>query len=157
MTFLQKIRYHYAVYRSKKFLKGFKSCGKNVSVRQPACFEGIEFIEVGDNVSIAAFVHIWGFGGVKIGSRVMIASHCAISTITHDHSRKYMYKTVIDKPVAIEDDVWIGAHAVIMPGVTIRKGAVIGAGSVVVEDVEENQIVAGVPAKFIKNRTIDEG
>lgn len=156
MTILDKIRYQFAVYKSKKFLKGFKSCGKNVSVRQPACFEGIEYIEVGENVSIAAFVHIWGFGGVKIGNGVMIASHCAISTITHDHTKREMIKTVVSKPVIIEDGVWIGAHAVIMPGVTIKKGAVVGAGSVVVNDVEENQIVVGVPARFVKNRTIDE-
>lgn len=157
MTIIEKIRYRYAVYKSKQFLKGFKACGQVVSVRQPVCFEGIEYIEVGDQVSIAAFVHIWGYGGVKIGSRVMIASHCAISTITHDHTKKEMHKTIVSKPVVIEDDVWIGAHAVIMPGVTIKKGAVVGAGSVVVNDVEENAIVVGVPARVVKIRTIDEG
>lgn len=148
------IRYRYLKY--KKFLKKLKYHGHNVSIRQPVCFEGINFIEIDDEVSIAAFVHIWGSGGVKIGKRVMIASHCAITTITHDYSKKDMYKTVVAKPIVIEDDVWIGAHAVIMPGITIKKGAVIAAGSVVTKDVEAYQIVAGVPAKLIKVRSIDE-
>ncbi len=144
------------LYNNKQFLKTLKAYGKQVSIRQPVCFEGPEYIEIGDEVSIAAFVHIWGYGGVTIGKRVMIASHTAISTITHDHSKTDMHKTVVSKPIVIEDDVWIGAHAVILPGVTIRKGAVVAAGSVVVSDVPAYQIVGGVPAKFIKERVIDD-
>ncbi|CAN5895512.1 hypothetical protein BH11BAC4_BH11BAC4_01230 [soil metagenome] len=156
MTLIKKIQVRFRIYKYKKFLKGLKFHGKGVSIRQPVCFEGMKFIEIDDNVSIAAFVHIWGFGGVKIGKRVMIASHTAISTITHDHTKREMYKTVVAKPIVIEDDVWIGSHAVIMPGITIKKGAVIAAGSLVTKDVEAYQIVAGVPAKLIKIRSIDE-
>ena len=54
------------------------------------------------------------------------------------------------RPVVIEDDVWIGTHAVILPGVTIGHGAVVGAGSVVTRDVAANAIVAGVPARIIQ-------
>lgn len=140
----------------KKYLKKLKSCGTNVSIRQPVCFEGMEYIEMGNDISVAAFVHIWGYGGVKIGDRVMIASHTAITTISHDHTKRIMKATVISKPIVIGDDVWIGSHAVIMPGVTIGNGAVIAAGSVVLDDVGENQIVGGVPARLIKNRVIDE-
>lgn len=156
MTIIEKIKYRYNVYRSKRFLKAFKTCGERVSVRQPVCFEGIEHIEVGSDVSIAAFVHIWGYGGVRIGNRVMIASHTAISTITHDHAKREMYKTVIAKPIVIGNDVWIGAHAVIMPGITLGDGAVVAAGAVVTADVAPNAIVAGVPARGIKERVIDE-
>lgn len=156
MYLVDRIYRRFTRYRNNKFLKRLKRCGKNVSVRQPACFEGMEHIEIDDNVSIAAFVHIWGYGGVKIGKRVMIASHTAISSITHDHRSKEMSKTVVAKPIIIEDDVWIGAHVVIVPGVTIKTGAVIGAGSVVLHDVEAYNIVAGVPARIIQQRTIDE-
>ncbi len=156
MNLIGKIKRRYEIFKSKQFLKKLKSCGQNVSIRQPVCFEGMEFIEIDDNVSIAAFVHIWGYGGVKIGKGVMIASHTAISTITHDHTKEEMIKTVVAKPIVIEDGVWIGAHAVIVPGVTIKKGAVIAAGSVVLDDVEAYQIVGGVPAKLIKDRVIDD-
>jgi acetyltransferase-like isoleucine patch superfamily enzyme len=63
-----------------------------------------------------------------------------------------MYNTIVAKPIVIEDDVWIGTHSVIMPGVTIRKGAVVGAGAVVTKDVDAFSIVIGVPANALKLR-----
>jgi maltose O-acetyltransferase len=56
------------------------------------------------------------------------------------------------KKVIIEDDVWIGRNAIIMPGIRIGKGSIIGAGSVVTKDVEPFSVVGGVPAKLIKKR-----
>lgn len=135
-----------------RFLNKLKNYGKNVLIRQPVCFEGIEFIQIGSDVSIAAFVHMWGYGGIKIGDRVMIASHAVLTTITHDHTKEIMFDTIVSKPIIIEDDVWIGSHSVILPGITIKKGAVIGAGSVVTKDVDEYSIVAGIPATLIKSR-----
>jgi len=55
------------------------------------------------------------------------------------------------KPVVIEDDVWIGANAVVLPGVTIGARSVVGAGAVVVKDVAPKTIVAGVPARVIRD------
>ena len=57
------------------------------------------------------------------------------------------------KPVIIGDDVWIGARAIIMPGIVIGRGAVIGAGSVVTKNVDEYAVVAGNPARVIKYRS----
>ena len=155
MILFEKLQHRYNFYKRNRFLKKLKSHGKNVSIRQPVCFEAIDYIEVGDDVSIAAFVHIWGHGGVKIGNRVMIASHTAISTVTCGDSKKLMFTTAVIKPIIIEDDVWIGAHAVILPGVTIKKGSIIAAGAVVTNDVLPNQIVGGIPATFIKERIIN--
>lgn len=59
-------------------------------------------------------------------------------------------------PVIIEDDVWIGRNAIVLPGVTIKKGAVVAAGAVVTKDVEPYVIVGGIPAKEIKKRFTDE-
>lgn len=59
-------------------------------------------------------------------------------------------RLAIDKPVTIGNDVWIGGHSTICPGVTIGDGAVIAAGSVVTKDVPANVVVGGVPAKIIK-------
>lgn len=120
----------------------------------PINIEGAEYVELGDNVSIAPFVHIWGHGGLKIGNRVMIASHAAITTLTHDYNQESMYTTLIRGRVVIEDDVWIGAQSVIMPGVTVGKGAVVGAGSVVTKDVAPYSIVLGIPAKHYKFRSM---
>jgi len=69
-------------------------------------FEGKKFNEIGDDVSINSFVHIWGHGGVKIGNRVLTATHVAITSLTHDYAYENMrYAPIIAKPVVIEDDV----------------------------------------------------
>ena len=132
-----------------------KECGVRFAVQMPVCLAQPDSIEIGDDVSFAAYVHIWGGGGVVIGSRVMVGTHTSITSLTHDHGVDPMFNTVVAKPVAIEDDVWIGSNCTIMPGVTIGRGAVIGAGSVVTHDVKPMSIVAGVPARLIKMRCVN--
>jgi acetyltransferase-like isoleucine patch superfamily enzyme len=128
------------------------SCGNNVSLQLPVCFAQPEKIHIGNDVSFAAYVHIWGGGGVTIGNRVMVGSHSAITSITHDYTAQQIYDTVIAKPIIIEDDVWIGTHVVILPGIRIGRGAVLAAGCVVTKDVPSAGIVAGVPARLVKYR-----
>jgi len=135
---------------------GFRRFGKNNVIHRPVKIHGKEHISVGDSCSINAFVHIWGTGGVEIGDRVMIASHVAISSLTHDHSRQSMrHAPVVQKKIVIEDDVWIGSGAVILPGITLGQGAVVGAGAVVTKDVPPWAIVVGNPARLLKMRQID--
>jgi len=134
----------------------FESCGPNVVLYSPVYVDAPEKVNVGERVSLAPFVHIWGMGGVYIGNRVMIGSHTAITSLTHDHRETRMQDTLIKSPVVIEDDVWIGAHVIIMPGVTIGRGAVIGAGAVVTKDVAPSSIVVGVPATLLKMRDVFE-
>lgn len=131
----------------------FGKCGRNVSLSMPSVVMQPEKMFVGDDVAIGFFVHIWAGGGVTIGNRVMIASHCALTTLTHDYMAEDMTSTIIAKPICIEDDVWIGAHSVILPGVTIGSHSVVGAGSVVTKNVECGSIVAGVPAHIIRRIT----
>ena len=109
-------------------------------------------VRFGNEVTIAAYVHIWGKGGVTIGNRVMIGTHVSISSLTHDYATEVMFGSLIQKAVKIEDDVWIGSNAVIMPGVVVGCGAVVGAGAVVTRDVPPRAIVVGVPARIIKYR-----
>ena len=135
----------YVRYRTLR--ASLKACGPATSIQMPVCFVGPESIEFGDQSSVAAYVHIWGAGGVRIGSRVMIGTHTSISSVTHDHASDTMWKSVITKPVVIEDDVWIASNVVILPGVRIGKGAVVGAGAVVTRDVAPNAIVMGIPAR----------
>jgi acetyltransferase-like isoleucine patch superfamily enzyme len=131
------------------------TCKKNgwaISVGQYVVIEGKKHIQIGNYSAIGSFVHIWGHGGVYIGERVLIASHTTITSLTHDYTGENVrFGKIIAKPVVIEDDAWIGSHAVIMPGITIGKGAIVGAGAIVTKDVAAHTIVAGSPAKFIKN------
>ena len=143
-----------ADYRQQEAVAFLKACGDRVRFQQPVLIAQPEEVEIGDDVSFAAYVHIWGAGGVRIGARTMIGSHTAISSVTHDYTQTDMHATVVMKPVNIERDVWIGAHAMIMAGVTIGAGAVVGAGSVVTHNVAPFTIVAGVPARVLKARTI---
>lgn len=132
-----------------------KSCGTNCSLYMPVYISGAENVEIGNNVSIAPYVHMWGEGGIKIGNRVMIASHTALTSLTHDYHQSELYSTLIKGTITIEDDVWIGAHTVILPNILIGKGAVVGAGSVVTKNVKPYSIVFGIPAKHYKFREID--
>ena len=152
---IRKIKTTLPIIRLKIYIKKLKKFSKKSTIKFPVCFEGKEFIEIGDDVSINAFVHIWGHGGVKIGNRVLIATQTAITSLTHDFTLKNMrFAPNIAKPVNIKDDVWIGSNAVINKGVTIGEGAVVGAGAVVTKDVPSNCIVAGNPSKIIKTGII---
>ncbi len=89
-------------------------------------------------------------GGLKIGNHVDIASDVMIWTSQHDIHSENM--ATVEEKVTIEDYVFIGPRSIILPGVTIGRGAIIAAGSVVTKDVESMKIVAGVPAKEIGDR-----
>lgn len=133
-------------------IRRLKSCGQECHFYFPFHIENPENLEVGNGVSIGTYVHMWCQGGIKIGDRVLIASHTAITSVTHDYEQPDMRKYAIRQPVIIEDDVWIGAHSIILPGIKIGKGAVIGANSVVTKDVAPHSIVMGSPARFYKFR-----
>ncbi len=93
-------------------------------------------------------------GQVIIGDRVAIAARVTVVTVSHpNHSRLRELVGVQRGPVIIDDDAWIGAGAIILPGVTVGKKAIVGAGSIVKDDVAENAVVAGNPAKKIKTVT----
>jgi acetyltransferase-like isoleucine patch superfamily enzyme len=108
---------------------------------------GADHLEVGDRVSINAFVHIWAQGGVRIGDDSLVASHVAITSLTHALTGGKYSATCLYRPVSIGRNVWIGTHAVILPGVTIGDDAVVGAGAVVTRDVEPGAVVVGIPAR----------
>src|SRR5882762_1500974 len=149
----QLIKLKKFLYRNKlkRFKKTFKHCGTNTFIQFPVRFEGAENISIGNNVSINAFVHIWGQGGINIGNDCLIASHVSINSVTHDPATLPYKNSIVTKEVNIGNNVWIGSHAVILPGIHIGDNAIIGAGAVVNKDVPANVTVAGVPAKIIKS------
>ncbi len=90
-------------------------------------------------------------GNVSIGDRVSIAPRVTIVTSSHPNASRIRPVAPVAKgPVRIEDDAWLGAGAVILPGVTVGRGAVVAALSVVAEDVPELTVVGGQPARVIR-------
>jgi acetyltransferase-like isoleucine patch superfamily enzyme len=114
-----------------------------------------ENVSIGDRVTFGGRVFISGLGGVTIGNDCMIAYGTIITSATHDPSVGVMNHITDAKPITIGNNVWIGAGAIILPGVELADGIVVGAGSVVTKSfVEPNVILAGTPAKIIRDRHI---
>lgn len=111
-------------------------------------------ITIGKNVFINSGCHFQDQGGIVIGDNTLIGHNVVLATINHDlnplNNRKNHYA-----PINIASNVWIGANATVLPGVTIGEWAVIAAGAVVTKDVPPYTVVGGVPAKVIK--TVENG
>ena len=106
---------------------------------------------IGDHTRIG--LHNTIIGPVTIGSHVNLAQGITVTALNHnfeDAEKRIDEQDVSTTPVTIEDDVWIGANAVILPGVHIGSHCVVAAGAVVTKDVPPHSLVAGVPAKVIK-------
>ena len=97
-------------------------------------------------------------GGVTIGKHCHLTRGITIFSTTHEYDNRYKIpydEVVTPRPVVIKDFVWVGAHSIILGGVTIGEGAIIGAGSLVTTDVPDYAIVLGSPAKVVKYRDIE--
>lgn len=106
---------------------------------------------IGDHTRIG--LHNTIIGPVTIGSHVNLAQGITVTALNHifeDSDKQIDEQGVSTTPVTIEDDIWIGANAVILPGVTIGNHSVVAAGAVVTKNVPPHSLVAGVPAKIIK-------
>ncbi|MEP1125069.1 MAG: DapH/DapD/GlmU-related protein [Ilumatobacter sp.] len=89
---------------------------------------------------------------VSIGAMCHIGPHCMImDTAFHELDPDRRLESPAPKPIEIAENVWIGARVIVMPGVTIGAGSAVGAGSVVTHDVAPRTLVAGVPARFIRD------
>jgi len=129
--------------------------GKNVFIDYGVYCRFPRKIEIGDEVTISSGVKLFPSfhnkeAKVIIKNNVRIGPGVYILGAGHD----YKYRNLPDTgdTILIEDDVWIGARSIILQGVTLNKGAVVAAGSVVTRDVPSDSIVGGVPAKFIMER-----
>ncbi len=142
--------------------------GKNSVLRgELLIFAHAGEIQIGEDCYLGEGSRIWSSESVKIGNRVYIShnvnihdtnSHSLNPQLRHEHFMEIISTghpqvnnvDIQSQPVRIEDDVWIGFNSTIFKGVTIGKGAVIGACSVVTKDVPEFVVVVGNPAKVIK-------
>ena len=110
-------------------------------------------IWIGDHSLIGEYNVIRGQGGVKIGDRVYTSPMVQLLAVNHvfnDNTRPFVDQGITAQGITIENDVWIGSGAIVTDGVTIGEGAVVAAGSVVTRDVPARMLVAGSPAREIR-------
>lgn len=139
--------------------------GKNSKVLHGAVLHVYNFrnlshsgISIGKDCLIGEYTVIRGQGGVNIGDRVYTSPFTQIIAVNHvfdDPHRPFIEQGITAQGINVEDDVWLGAGAIITDGVRIGKGAVVAAGAVVTKDVAPGTVVAGVPARVI--RTVGDG
>jgi len=135
---------------------GHIAIGSNTYIHQYARLESYGgHIRIGDHCSINPFCILYGHGGLTVGNGVRIAAHTMLISANHnfqDAGRPIFEQGLSRKGIRVEDDVWIGAGARILDGVTIGRGCVIGAGAVVTKSTRANGIYVGAPAKWIGKR-----
>lgn len=110
---------------------------------------------IGDNSNIGDYNYITGDGGITIGNYVLFGPHVKVHAENHVFDRTDIpikEQGVRSLGIVIEDDCWIGAGSTILDGVTIGRGTIIAAGSVVTKSVPPYSIVGGIPARFIRSR-----
>lgn len=139
------------------------SFGKNVTIAKNSILvctgviahKGVG-ITIGNNTAIGAQSFLGGQGGIQIGDDVIMGPGVRIFSENHtftDTNKIIKKQGENRKGVEIQDNCWIGAGTTIVDGVIIGTGSVVAAGSVVTKSVASNSVVAGVPAKFVKNRS----
>jgi acetyltransferase-like isoleucine patch superfamily enzyme len=131
--------------------------GNNVSIEKGVVISTSEKgrIFIGNNVYLGEYSVLTSNEEIEIGDNVLISPHNDIVDFNHiyqDPTKPVNEQGVIAKKITIEEDVWIGSGCKILMGVTIGKGAVVGAGSIVTKDVSPCHVVVGNPAKTIKVR-----
>ncbi|MDI7260781.1 MAG: acyltransferase [Thermodesulfobacteriota bacterium] len=138
-----------------------KSCpihiGDHVSIEKGVVISTSERgkIIIGNNVYIGEYTVVTSNGEIEIGDNVLISPHNDIVDFNHiyqDADKPINQQGFVAKKIKIEEDVWIGSGSKILMGVTIGRGAVVGAGSVVTKAVPSYHVVIGNPAKTIKER-----
>jgi acetyltransferase-like isoleucine patch superfamily enzyme len=109
---------------------------------------------IGENCVINNDVYLQSCnnGKIKIGNNVTLSYSSKLLTGGIDLSKYPQYKIHFSKDISIEDNVWIGANVIILPGIKVGSNSILAAGCVVTKDVPSNVVVAGVPAKVIKTR-----
>ncbi|HJL05463.1 MAG TPA: acyltransferase [Polyangiaceae bacterium LLY-WYZ-15_(1-7)] len=134
--------------------------GRNVYVGHQAILKGYHrsSMRIGDESWIGQQCFFHSAGGLEIGARVGVGPAVKILTSRHAEAGRrtpILFSPIETAPVVIEDDADLGVGAIVLPGVTIGRGAQIGAGAVVAEDVPPFAVAAGVPARVLRLRPED--
>jgi len=138
------------------FKLSFKKIGKDVLIDYKTFFRYMGNIEVGNSVSINRGCEL--FTSANLGTKITLKDNVVLSPnvkiYSAGHDYRYLNLPDTSSDILIEDHVWVGANVIILQGVTIGAGSVVSANSVVTKDVSPYSIVAGIPAKKIKEREI---
>lgn len=140
--------------REEIMRKMFGHVGENVFVRPPVTIARGTLVSIGDFTWINSNLTLVDDYKITIGKSCLFAPNVTISTTGHPADPGLRTMGMYSFPVTIGDNVWIGAGAVILPGVTIGENSIIGAGSIVTKDIPANVIAFGAPCKV--HRAIDE-
>ena len=143
------------ILRNLIYNKLFKKLEGFSLIQNRVIFVNTDQLTVGKFFGCNSGTYINALGGIKIGDHVLIGNNVTISSGKHEIDSLEL--PIIAEPttprgITIEDDVWIGAGAVVMPGVVLRRGSVVGANAVVTRDTQEFSVNVGVPAIKIRTR-----
>lgn len=114
------------------------------------------FVEVGHHSHFAPNCVLYGSGGLTFGPYCNLAAHCVFATVGHDQKVREKPMSLVpgvSGPITLVEDVWVAANSTICAGVTIAKGCIIGANSVVTRDTEPMGLYVGVPARRLRDRS----
>ncbi len=141
--------------------KGSIRIGENCLIHDHAKIQTLSggVVELGEDCSVNDFTIIRAGGKITIGNHVRIVPHCCIIDINYNFDRPDVLIRLqgrTTRPIVVEDDVWIGANTCILGGVTIGKGSVIGAGSVVLRSIPMNSVAYGNPARVARRRGMED-
>jgi acetyltransferase-like isoleucine patch superfamily enzyme len=135
---------------------GLSKVGKNVSFQRGfRVYNGAQNISIGDNVELVdTFINAGdtSLGAIYIGKNVFFGHQVMIISRGHNYLKNgaNRKREITEKPIIIEEGVWIGTRSIILGGVTIGRNSVTAAGSVITKSIPANSICAGIPAKVIK-------
>lgn len=135
--------------------------GRSAMIRPSGYYSGKigEGLLVGDRTTIGPFCYLGCSGFIQLGSHVMIGPRVSFYAENHnfaDPNVPMQAQGVTHDTITVEDDCWIGSHALILAGVTIGRGSIVAGGSVVTRSVAPYSIVSGVPARVVRSR-LEEG
>lgn len=108
-------------------------------------------VRLADGATIGDRTNLYSLGEIVIGRRAIVAQEAYLSTGSHEFSRRHM--PLVTDRIVVGDDAFVGARAILLPGVQIGERSIVGAGSVVTRDVPSNTIVAGNPSRPLRSRS----
>lgn len=146
------------IQRRRDFLRTFVAkLDEGAMINSPFYMEFANHLEMGVNSFINYDCIMLNNAMVKLGDNVLVGPKVSFYTAMHPIDAKQREQWLVyAKPITVEDNVWIGGSATILGGVTIGKNAIVGAGAVVIKDVEPNTIVVGNPARVLRKITAED-
>jgi acetyltransferase-like isoleucine patch superfamily enzyme len=152
---IQRLSYQADRWRTTQLLDKCQKCGDRVVIEPPCRITWPHRLSIGDDVVVKSGAFLQARGGLTIGSHIIAAEGLKVLTSNHDFEMPDVlpYGTGFkDKPVVIEDYVWLGMNVTLLPGVRVGQGAIVGAAAVVTEDIPPLAIAGGNPAKIHRYR-----